>query len=108
MKDARKHDRLVSLIGRLCAEYFSRESETKSLLTITNVALSVDGKYATILFTVFPEETEQSVLLIVKRKAGEARRFIEEHTRVGHVPFLSFKLDRGEKNRQKIEEISKL
>ncbi len=106
MKDARKHDRMQSLICRLSAEYLAREGGDKSLITVTRATLSEDRKYATIFFSAFPESYEGEAMSFVKRKAGDIREYLECHARMGHVPFLRFELDLGEKNRQKIETLS--
>ena len=107
MKNVRKHDRMMSLIGRLAAEFFLREGGKQSLIKVTNTLVSDDMKYATIFFTTLPSDKEQEALLLARRRAGDVRKFIEEHARMGHVPFLHFAIDLGEKNRQRIEELSK-
>ena len=106
-KDMRRHGRMESLIGRLVAEFLSREALGKSLLTVTRVTLSEDNKYATIFFSVFPENFESEALVFIKRRANDVREYIQSHARMGHVSFLRFTVDTGEKNRQKIESLSK-
>ena len=106
-RDIRKHGRMESLIGRLVAEFLSREALGKSLLTVTRVTLSDDNKYATIFFSVFPESFEGEALVFIKRRANDVREHIQSHARMGHIPFLRFTIDTGEKNRQKIESLSK-
>lgn len=106
MIDTRKKERLSSLIERLVAEYIARESDTRTLLTVTRTTLSDDRKYATIFFTSFPEKGEGDALAFFKRQARTIQHYIEEHARVGHVPYLSFVVDEGEKNRQKIDRLS--
>lgn len=107
MKDLRKHDRKESLVTRLAAEYVLREALNKSLITITRTTLSEDGNYATIFFSVFPEDMEQEALQFLDRKAGEVQGYVETHARMGRVPFLKFRIDDGEKNRLKLESLSK-
>ncbi len=106
MKDSRKHERMETLIGRLAAEYILRESLNKSLITVTRTVLSEDNKYATIFFSSYPERFEQEVLQFLERKAGDVQAYIEEHARMGRVPFLKFAIDEGEKNRLKIDSIA--
>lgn len=107
MKDSRKHDRKESLVTRLVAEYIAREALNKSLVTVTRSTLSDDGNYATIFFSAFPEHFEQEVLQFLERKAGEVQAYVEKHARMGRVPFLKFAIDEGEKNRLKLETLSK-
>lgn len=105
--DVRKHGRIESLIGRLTAEFLSREAIGKSLITVTRVVLSEDNKYATIFFSVFPEDFEREALVFIERKTNVVREYIQSRARMGYVPFLRFTVDTGEKNRQKIESFSK-
>ena len=107
MKNERRHGRMLSLIKRLSAEFLLREAGIQSLVTVTNAVLSEDNKCATIFLTAYPETQEAGVLLFSKRKAGEIRNYIKEHARIGQIPFLKFEIDRGEKNRRRIEELSK-
>ncbi len=108
MKADYKHDRSVSLIQKLIAEYIARESGRQSLITVTNVLLSDDRKYATILLSVFPQTEEEKALALLKRHASSIRSYIKEHARLGSAtPFLNIKLDDGEKNRQRIDELSR-
>lgn len=106
MKNVRRHDRMTSLIGRLAAEFFLLESGKQSLITVTQTTVSDDLKYATIFFTALPSDKEEEALALARRRASDIRRFVEEHARMGKVPFLNFAIDKGEKNRQRIEELS--
>ena len=98
---------MLSLIKRLVAEFLLREIGNQSLVTVTNAVLSEDNKCATIFLTSYPEGQESNILLFSKRKAREIRHYIEEHARMGQIPFLEFEIDRGEKNRRRIDELSK-
>ena len=106
MMEDRKKEKLASLLQRLAAEYISRESSTTSLITVTHVSLSSDKKYATIFFTAYPETQEHAALDFVKRKMGEFREFLGEHARIGRLPFIDWRIDLGEKHRQKIDAVS--
>ena len=106
MKETYRNNRMASLLERLSAECLAREGGSKPLITVTRVELSEDGKYATIFFTAYPEAMEQVALSFAKQNVGTVREFIDTHARIGHIPFLHFAIDRGEKNRQKIEALS--
>jgi ribosome-binding factor A len=105
--------RMRDIIKTLAAEFIQRESNRTSLITVTDVSLSDHGKQATIFFTVIPigkntgEDKEAAAIDFMKRKRQEFRDFVQEKSRLSRIPFFDFTVDFGEKNRQKIDEISK-
>ena len=100
-----KTERTISLLKQLAAEFILLEASGRALITVTNARLSSDGKYATIYFTVFPEENEKSALDFVRRRMPDFRDFVHSHSRLGHMPMMEFQIDLGEKNRQRISAI---
>lgn len=100
---AQKDARLIEAIRQGAAEFFERESNGKSLMTITRVLLSDDKKRARILFTVFPDSYESQALLFAKRNLRDCIIYLNTHTRFSRLPLLEFAIDEGEKNRQTID-----
>jgi len=96
---------MANLIKELSAVFLERESNLTSLLTVTSASISPDLKNATILITVLPEEKENEALEFAKRKRRELREYLRENLKTKNIPFLDIALDRGEKNRQKIDEL---
>ena len=96
-------DRKIEIIRDLSARFLESEGNGSSLITVTSVQMSQDEKYATILFTVFPDAQEKTALLFAKRKRSEFKNFVRQNSTLGRVPFFDFCLDLGEKNRQKID-----
>jgi len=101
IREARK----IEILHDLGARFLSMNGNKSSLLTVTNVSLTKDGKCATILFTVFPDEFEKTALEFAKRKRGEFKEFIKENSKLGKIPQMDFEIDSGEKNRQKIDSL---
>ena len=101
-----KDERTVSLLREMAAEFFKREPVSKALLTVTRVTLSTDRGLATIYFTVFPDSSEQETLKASLRKRSDFRDFVEKNSKLGKIPFFEFAVDLGEKNRQKIDNLS--
>lgn len=93
-------------IKELAARFFASESNGSSLMTITSASVSDDGKEATIFFTVLPEDKEEEALAFTKRRRSDFKAFVKSESRLGRIPFFDFRIDVGEKNRQRIEEIS--
>ena len=98
--------KLTKIIKKAAADFMQVESNGASLVTITDVRLSNDEKYATILFTVLPEEKQEAVLEFTKRIRSEFKEYIKSHTKIGRIPMFDFEIDLGEKHRQKIDTIS--
>lgn len=98
-------EKVASLIKEKVAEYLSRENNKTSLITVTSANASPDLKRATIFITVLPEDKEKTALLFAKRKRKEIREYIRKHMMTKTVPFIDIEIDRGEKNRQKIDEL---
>lgn len=102
-----KNLKTKELIRELAADYFQRESNKQSLITITDVELASRGGRATILVTVLPESAEVAALAFMQRQLQEFRAFVMEKARLMRVPYFSVQLDKGEKNRQRLDVIAK-
>lgn len=100
-----RDEKLKDLIKEVAAKFLNIESNRVSMVTVTNALISKDGKYATIFFTVYPNEKEKAALDFAKRKRAEFRIFAKKNIRVGKIPFFNFEIDSGEKHRQKIDSI---
>ncbi len=104
---ANRDEKVKEQVKNFAAEFLQRESNHLSLITVTNVGLSKDGKAATIFFTVLPPEKEKAALDFVKRKRSDFRAYVKDHSRIQRLPFFDFAIDEGEKNRQKTDELLK-
>ena len=100
-----RHERIIEILHDMAARFLLLEGNNSSLLTITNVVLTKDGKRATIFFTVFPESYEKTALEFAQRKRTEFKQFVRDNSRLGMIPQLDFAIDAGEKNRQKIDNL---
>ncbi len=100
-----RNDRIKEQLRDLSARFLLQNGNGSSLLTVTNVELTPDGKNATIFFTVFPETHEKTALEFAKRKRPDFKEFVKENSKLGRIPFLDFEIDAGEKNRQKIDKL---
>jgi ribosome-binding factor A len=97
---------IKKIVKKAAAEFMQKESSGQSLITITDVRLSNDEKYANILFTVLPDDKEEAVLEFTKRMRSEFRQYVKQNTKLGRIPMFDFEIDLGEKHRQKIDTIS--
>jgi ribosome-binding factor A len=99
--------RFKEIIMEKAARFFLMESAGKALITVTNVSVSRDGNYATIFLTCLPDSAEPAVLDFAKRKRGDFKDFIKRESRLNRIPFFDFAIDTGERNRERIDEITR-
>lgn len=102
-----RQGKAANLIKELIAEFLGRENNRTSLITVTGCSISPDFKRANIFITVLPDSKEAAVLDFVKRKRSEMREYLKEKMSTKSIPFLDIDIDKGERNRQKIDELLK-
>ncbi len=100
-----RNEKIKNNIKELAAIFIEREAGPTSLITVTRVLLSPDGKRATIMISVMPQEKEQAAYGFIKRNLGELRKYVSKNLKINPVPFLDVGIDEGEKNRQKIDDL---
>lgn len=103
----RRHVQISETIAHRAADFFARESNGQSLVTITRADLSPDLKEITIFFSVLPDSAEAAVLKFAKRNRSEFREYLKGHTALGRIPTVDFEIDYGEKNRQRIDDLTR-
>lgn len=101
-----RDQKLKDVIREAAAEFLQREGNYTSILTVTDVSLSDRGNEATIFFTVLPDNKEKGALDFVKRKRADFRLYFKNKARMRALPYFDFEIDKGEKNRQRIDEIA--
>lgn len=100
-----RNEKIKNNIRELAAIYIERESGITSMITVTRVILSQDGKRAIIMISVLPREKENAAYGFIKRNLGELRKYIAKNLKINPIPFLNVEIDEGEKNRQKIDDL---
>lgn len=103
---AEKHDKTREAIHHAAAEFLSETSNRTSLITVTGVDLSPKRDRAVILITVLPETQEKAAIEFTNRQSGELRNFLKKKVSLQRLPRFSFAIDQGEKNRQRLDELS--
>jgi len=101
----KRNEKVANLIKELSAQFLGRENNKTSLITITSCTVSPDLKSTTIFMTVLPDSKENSALGFAKRKRRDLRKFLKENIQIKTIPFIDIQIDKGEKNRQKIDEL---
>jgi ribosome-binding factor A len=101
-----KDEKLKDQIRKWAAEFLQRESNGASLITVTDVLLGHEAKEATVLFTVLPEDKQEVALEFARRQLSDFRAYMTGKIKTGRMPYFHFDIDRGEKHRQRIDEIT--
>lgn len=101
-----KDEKVLDIIKESAGVFIQQESNRSSLITVTNVFASKDFKKANIFVTVLPEDKEDTVLDFLKRKRKLFKEYLKRNTRLSRIPFVDFEIDKGEKARQRIDDIS--
>ncbi len=99
-------ERQLEAIAKAAAEYLSREANRNNLITVTRAEMSDDSKHAVVYISVFPEKGEEAALSFANRNRGEIGAYLLSRVRGMRVPRLEFKIDMGEKNRRRLDELS--
>jgi ribosome-binding factor A len=102
-----RSEKISQHLKEIIGSFIEENSNRKSMITITNTHLSPDFKKVVLFVTVFPEQSENAALDFLKRQRSEAREYLKKHSRIARLPFIDFEIDKGEKARQRIDEISK-
>ncbi|OGG71146.1 hypothetical protein A3F27_01930 [Candidatus Kaiserbacteria bacterium RIFCSPHIGHO2_12_FULL_53_13] len=104
---SRRQTQIGEAIAHLAGEFFARESNRQSLITVTRADVSPDIKNVTVYFSVLPEKFEDAALNFAKRVRSDFREYLKEYSVLRYLPTVDFALDLGEKNRQRIDELTR-
>ena len=101
-----RNERVREALREVAAEFLVREAGPQSLVTVTRAELSEDGKRGTIYLSVLPETAEQAAVDFANRNRSEFSSFFKTRITGALPPHVEFAVDRGEKNRQRLDELS--
>ncbi|MCX6820167.1 MAG: ribosome-binding factor A [Candidatus Adlerbacteria bacterium] len=101
-----RNEKIQEAIRTTAAEFLVREANPQSLITVTQVVLSGDSKRANIYITVLPESAENAALGFANRNRRELADFFRKRIRGAFPPHFEFLIDKGEKTRQRLDELS--
>ena len=101
-----KRERTGEIIHRAAAKFVQEIAAPTSLITITRVEISPKGQEAKIFFTTIPESREETAEKFLVRKTPEFKLYLRDHSRLGLIPHSTFHIDYGERNRQRLDELT--
>lgn len=91
-------------IRKAAGEFIALQANRNALITPTRVDISPDLRNATVYFTVLPDQYEEEALNFLRRRGSEFKQTLKgKHFR--RLPFVEFKIDYGEKNRQALDHV---
>ena len=99
--------KMTEIIQQCAADFILRQASNQSLITVTRTELSSDQKTAIIYLSVIPTTEEQKALAFAKRERSAFRDYIKAKSAMQHIPTMDFQLDFGEKNRQRIDDLTR-
>ena len=102
-----REEKIAELIQHYAADFMVREASRQSLITITRTELSSDQKNITIYISVIPESEEQKALAFAKRERSAFRDYVKQKSALQYIPTVDFEIDIGEKNRRRIDELTR-
>ncbi len=103
-----RHNKLTQEIARLAGDFFMRNVRVPdTLLTVTRAVIADNLTRATIFFSVLPEHRESIALAIAKRARSDFRTYVKERRLFHPIPIFDFDIDAGEKNRQRVDELTR-
>lgn len=100
-----RQEQVEGQLLQLAGEFISHESNREALITATRADVAPNFSNATIYVTVMPEEKEQDAIHFLMRRGRDFRTFVISKTNMRKTPFFEFKIDEGEKNRRRIDEL---
>lgn len=85
-------EKVKGLIMEKTADFFNRESNRMSLITVTDCLISKDGRRATVYISVLPDSQKESALNFAKRKRKDLKDYVMKNTKIGRIPHFEVEL----------------
>ena len=91
----------------MAGDFLARESTVKALITVTHADMTDNYKEAKIYISVLPATFEEEALKFAKRARSDFREYIRKNSKLYPTPTVDFAIDLGEKNRQRVDELTR-
>lgn len=101
-----RREKIEEALRAAAAQFLVGVAGPQSLITVTRAEVAESGSRALIFITVLPEEAEGQALEFANRQRRDLADYFVKHVRGVRMPHVEFALDRGEKNRQRLDELS--
>jgi len=104
---SRREVQVAQAVAEHAADFFARESSVAALITVTRADMSSDLKRATIYISVLPQSKEEEAIKFAKRARSDLHSYIRAHSFLHPTPVVDLEIDYGEKNRQRIDDLTR-
>lgn len=107
---SRKQVQVAEALAHMAGDFFAREARSPAvvgLITVTRADLSEDFRQVTVFLSILPNSFEESALKFARRARSDFREYIKQHSFFHPVPTVDFEIDYGEKNRQRIDDLTR-
>lgn len=105
--ESRRQTQVSQEIAHMAGDFLARESAVKALLTVTHADVSPTFKEVTVFISVLPQTMEAQALKFAKRSRSDFREYVKRQSHLHPIPVVDFEIDLGEKNRQRIDELTR-
>jgi len=103
-----RQQKVSQALTKIVSDFINENSNRQSLITVTRCDVSPDLRNATAYISILPEDKEGPGLDFLKRRERDLFDFAKKRSELRRTPRIVFMIDQGEKNRQRIQEISTL
>ncbi len=100
-----RNERMQEIVREVAAQFLAREANRNTLLTVTRTEISTDGKRVNIFLTALPDSYEEQAVAFANRNRSEFSDFFKKKVKA-LPPHVEFVIDKGEKNRLRLDELS--
>lgn len=102
-----RQEKINSELSKLIAKFIENQIDKNILVTVTHCLVSEDLKSANFYISIFPETKENSILEELNNQKKHLFSYLNKKMIVRNIPEINFKIDKGEKNRQRIDQLLK-
>lgn len=106
-KSFSRQDRLGPQLTKLIADFLATHTPHGILVSVTHTTATTDLANATAFITVFPEDGEDEALRHLRAEESKLKKYLAGHTCMKRTPAIHFEIDIGEKNRRRVDELTK-
>jgi len=86
-------ERAIEALKKAASEFINKESNRRSMITVTAVEMDRRGRRARIFISVFPEKDTYAATDFLNRQRNEFREYIKKHIRLRAIPSVQFLAD---------------
>jgi len=94
-------------LTKIVSDFINENSNRQSLITVTHCDVSPDLRNAVAYISILPEDKEGPAFDFLQRREHDLFDFAKKRSELRRTPRIKFAIDYGEKNRQRIQDISR-